>query len=323
MAPYDRAFHADLVDALLAGTHGFLGQHTLGTLDGTARRLGVMLLLYSAALTFQWDEAEGVALTRALPGVNAQSALSRAMTAAVRRVPPSEIWDVRIALAEHLEAAHRAMHAVRAEAERESPLPTSSSQSMADLMWGAATRVAEEGLGSMVPLFAQQVAVMRAHSDDAEASSLGGNPMGWVREQIANRTHGRLKLLADMATHILHQLRALGTARIAGAAADELVGLDPEGVLHAIKVMGAVESVRVDDSARSVSVSLLPALHSRVMPDPVEARATFVAAVQAALQGAFDRRAPAYMRPRSCARAVAHGVLRAAAAAGPPPAAAP
>jgi hypothetical protein len=307
-ATYDYTFHSDLVDVLLASTYKFPGEHMPGEMDGLARRIGVMLLLYASALAYKWDEAERS--VRASPAfqTDMDGLARRTVIASTQRLPPSRIWDARMALADQLVLAHKVIVAERvatrekdkaaAEARGEMGilylLPPSSYEACADLSWAAATCVAEQGIPFLLP-------ALKAHI--SELTDKGPPPKGKSVDLV------KANLVVSMAEHILTQLRDVGTRRIAEATADAMVKNDPQGALHAIRVMGAVDAITLDGELSNVSVNLLPSLHSSVMPDPTEARNSFIACVQTALHDAFRDRTKAYTHPRSSAVTIAQSIV--------------
>lgn len=292
MSPYASHFHDDLVDVVTAATYGFMGRHTLANIQSAARRLVVLLLVYCASIkTIEWSEARRTVTLQQLPGAVNMKDIAKG---AFARLPVSRLWDAQSNVSDRLEEAHRKLFAER-KRTAQNKLLVSSSSALSDLSWGAAVAVAEVG----IPL---------VHA------ALASYPKSEIHEDQDPKYQMALKL----AEHVRKELRTIGTQRIGNAAANLLTARDPQGMLHASKVMDAVSTISINNSSGSngipavedVSVTFSASLHSAMLPDPVAARTHFVTLVGEALHSAFDQRLPSYLDPSLTARTVVEAVIQ-------------
>lgn len=293
MSPYASHFHDDLVDVVTAATYGFMGRHTLSNIQSAARRLVVLLLVYCASIkTIEWSETRRTVTLQQLPGAFNMKDIAKG---AFTRLPVSRLWDAQSNVSDRLEEAHRKLFAERKRTAQNKLLLVSSSSALSDLSWGAAVAVAEVG----IPL---------VHA------ALASYPKSEIHEDLDPKYQMALKL----AEHVRKELRTIGTQRIGNAAANLLTARDPQGMLHASKVMDAVSTISINSSSSSsgiptvedVSVTFSASLHSSMLPDPVAARTHFVTLVGEALHQAFDQRLPSYLDPSLTARTVVEAVIQ-------------
>jgi hypothetical protein len=286
---FSKRFVRNVGDALLSATHGFqpppgddFPEHVVRK---AVDRMTTMVAVLSTGYSFTWSAEIDQVVIVPIEGGDAAQVWRNVALWAERDMWPSERWDCMQVLNNSMETCHAAMYAAKwdARTKAEAMAPVSSMETMIEMVATCATRMTQAFL-ALAP------------------TRLSDVPKAKWEPWLAG-------LLPTLLPHLHTDTRTTALAQFATTAIKE-VYTEASNFLLAERIMASVASIKVDDDGGKVGVGAR--LHTtRTAPDSEAACKLMRVAVVAALGGAYDRQANAYVGGRRSARRIARAIVAA------------
>jgi hypothetical protein len=279
---FSKRFVTNVEDLLLAATHGFSSSSSEIAVSNAVQRLAIMVSVLATGYSFTWDAEVDQAIVVPIDGGDPDAIWKEVAVFTDHVMLPSRHWDVMQGMNDIIENCHTGMYAAKwALRSKEHRLaPVSSMETAIELVGTFAQRMTESFMTS--------------------ATS---------RLSDAKWDESFQELMPALIPHLSKEVRAMALDKMAYMVVSEVYAAS-SGFLLAERVMMSVASLKVSDSSTNVSVGARPHI-ARNTPDTDTARSRMRVATIAALGGAYDRHAQAYVGGRKSARRIAKAVVKA------------